>query len=1009
MGEVYRAHDTRLDRPVALKILPDTAATDEDARLRLLREARRTSAIDHANIVTIYSFEETDAALLIVMEYVEGRDLRELIESGPLSIDRVLHIGYQVADALAAAHSEGVVHRDIKPSNILVAPDGQAKVVDFGVAAAFFDPGNVDTALGTRASEQSQQADGICGTVGYMSPEQVLAKPLDGRSDLFSLGCVLYEAATGRSAFPGATPYEIMRAIAEEDPPLPSTLGMGLPSEFDFVLAKLLAKEREQRYAEASEPAADLRQLASGSPQSRPTTASGPFRRIDNLPPQPGRLIGREKERDEVAALLREGSTGLVTLTGPPGTGKTRLAVSVAASLRDEFRNGLCFVDLAPIHDPDLVAATISQALGLRETRNRSVLEGLRDSLRDAELLILLDNFEQVIAAAPVVSTLAAVSSTVRILVTSREVLRVREELAYHIGELALPEELELPPEELQAASPAVELFVERAAAVKPDFRLTTENAAAVARICRQLDGLPLAIELAAARVKMLPPSTILERLRDQFTLLTGGARDLPDRQRTLRDAIDWSYELLDDDEKVLLQRLCLFVGGCGLDAAEAVIEPGAELGTTVLDGLSSLVDKSFVVGKETAQAEPRFLLLETIREYGLSRLRDGGSNEETRRRHADYYLQMVETASPKLETAEGKEWLSRLTVEHGNLRAALESLIDCGTTEKALRMGGALWRFWERRGHLQEGRARLDQLLELSDATRYVGPTMKVLYAAGVLADAQGDYTAARGHFSRHLEACRRLDYPAGVGTSLNNLAITAQREQDYETARSLFVESLEILKQLDDQEATAWSLYNLSQVSLYLQDLHAARSFAEEALELNRSVGDERGVAWSLSNRADVARAQDDWQAARSDYEDGLGIFRRLGDDRGIASVLADLAELARLQGREREARDLLRESLESCQALEDRTGIARVFERLAVLLAGEDPGRAIRLASAAARLREELGTPLPPASREGLRTALESARESLGKSAAAHAWEEGERLSTETIVAAFWSSST
>lgn len=999
MGTVYRAEDERLDRPVAIKVLREWGGSAYEGRRRLLREARATSSLNHPNVVTIHSLEEAGDELVIVMEYVEGRDLGEVLADGPLSLERALDVGKQAAQGLSAAHAAGLVHRDIKPSNILVTPEGRVKVVDFGLAKALAD---VSEATGAATQDTAAGSSGITGTVGYMCPEQVLGEPVDACSDLFSLGCVLYEATTGRKPFGGSTVYAVMKAIVEEAPAAPSELESDLPGSFDAVVCRLLAKQPDERYASAAALLADLEALASPGrgPVAAPSAADF---HVDNLPAQPTPLVGRRRLSAQVEELLGGEGPRLITLTGSAGTGKTRLAVGVAGNLRDRFPNGICFVDLSPVRDAELVPATLCQALGLQETRGRSLPEGLEDSLAAAEMLLLLDNFEQVVGAAPMVSRLLAACPGIRVLVTSREVLRVRGERVVRVPPLSLPAAASpsgLSPDELVERSSAVALFVERAREIKPEFRLTEASAGDVVRICRRLDGLPLAIELAAARMRMLPPAGILARLHDQFELLTGGARDLPDRQRTLRHAIDWSYELLGPEERTLLQRLSVFVGGCNLESAEAVCDPDGESPASVLDGLESLLEKSFLFQVE-ADGGPRFDLLKTIREYGLEKLVDSGDEERIRQRHARYHLELAEDAGSGLDGPEQEERLARLDLDHDNLRAALQWLIDRREAEPALRLGGALWRFWERRAHLREGRRWLERLLELPGATEHVGPAMKVLYGAGVLADAQGDYEAARAHFSRHLEANRRLGYEAGVATSLNNLAIVAQRRRNYETSRSLLEESRATFERLGDQRAIAWTLYNLAQVALCQGDTNAARAFADEGLELNRDLDDRRGVAWALANLGDVAREQDDLATARSLHEEALEIFRSLGDEWGTASGLAALAEVARLEGDEAEALELLRRSLAASRAAGDRRGIARTFEGLAMLTAADRPAEAVRLFAAAARLREELGAPLPPARREKLDAALAAARESLGPAAASRLREEGRRTPLERIL--------
>ncbi|HEV3474350.1 MAG TPA: adenylate/guanylate cyclase domain-containing protein, partial [Actinomycetota bacterium] len=421
--------------------------------------------------------------------------------------------------------------------------------------------------------------------------------------------------------------------------------------------------------------------------------------RPNNLPTRLTRFIGRGPEIMAVEDLLE--NTRLLTLTGPGGTGKTRLSLQVASEMLPRFEDGAFFVDLSPITDPSLVATSIADAVGAKEEPGRSVGDTLQDHLRDKELLLVLDNFEQVTAATDVVQLLLNCAPRLKLLVTSRIVLHLSGEQEYPVPPLALPDPAHLPGLEALSQFEAVALFIDRARAVKPDFAVTNENAPAVAEICARLDGLPLAIELAAVRVKLLSPQSMLARLGQRLPLLTGGARDLPERQRTLRGAIEWSHDLLDDAKRSLFARLAVFQGGCTLEAAEAVC--GTDL--DVLDGLASLVDESLLRRSETTDGELRFGMLETIREFAAERLAESGQQEKLRRRHAEWVMAFAEEAEPEIVGENQALWLDRTEREHDNIRAALRWANDHGEGEIALRTGASLWRFWQQRGHLREGR----------------------------------------------------------------------------------------------------------------------------------------------------------------------------------------------------------------------------------------------------------------------------------------------------------------
>jgi predicted ATPase/class 3 adenylate cyclase len=450
--------------------------------------------------------------------------------------------------------------------------------------------------------------------------------------------------------------------------------------------------------------------------------------RLNNLPTQPTPLVGREREVSEVSDLLRRADVRLLTLTGTGGTGKTRVALQSAAELVDEFEDGVFFVALATLTDPGLVASTLTQALGVAESGEKQPEDALREFVRERELLLLMDNFEQVLEATPLLEELQAAAPRLKVLATSRAALRLYGEREFPVPPLALPDPAYPPPPERLTQYEAVRLFVERARAVKPDFSVTNENAPAVAEICVRLDGLPLAIELAAARIRLLPPRAMLARLGSRLKLLTGGARNLPERQRTLRGAIEWSYELLTPEERTLFARLSVFAGGRTLEIIETICDPEGELDT--LDGLESLLEKSLLRQEEGPGGEPRFVMLETIHEYAREKLEESGEAEEVRRRHAEHFLTLAEESYPELKGPDQLEWLERLEAEHDNMRAALSWALGRKEAEVALRLGGALWWFWWMRGHNSEGRRLLEEALAIDGR---VSPEVRAMALAGV------------------------------------------------------------------------------------------------------------------------------------------------------------------------------------------------------------------------------------------------------------------------------------
>jgi predicted ATPase/DNA-binding winged helix-turn-helix (wHTH) protein len=727
--------------------------------------------------------------------------------------------------------------------------------------------------------------------------------------------------------------------------------------------------------------------------------------RASNLPVSRTGFVGREKEAAAARDLLLRPDVHLVTVTGPGGIGKTRLAVEVASTLSEQFPGGVHFVPLSPLSDPGLIAAVIAQALGIRGTGGRSPLEMLKESLRDslgAPMLLLLDNFEHLLQAAPTVAELLVVGSNLKILVTSRAALHLYGENEFPVPPLGLPDPLRVSPVEDLSQFPAVALFVQRAVAAKPDFELNRENAAAVAEICARLDGLPLAIELAAARVKVLSPVSLLARLTRRLQFLTGGPRDLPERQQTLRAAMDWSYDLLNSAEQKLFRRLSAFVGGCNLEGVEAVCDTKGDLDLDLLDGMGSMVDKSLVLQAPLVNGEARFVMLETIREYALEKLEVSGEETATKRAHAAYCLVLAEEAPAVQTGTQPAEQMEHFVAEHGNFRAALEWLTDTGDAEWGLRLGAALFRFWETREYLTEGRTRLGKLLKLPRAAAPTKFRARALFAAGVLAGAQGDYEAADALVRESMNIARQLDDGQGVAVSLNALAVLAQDRGDITAAHALFEESLAVWRELGDSKDVARALSNLANIATMQGDHARASSLYEECLAIFQGLGDRTGVAWSLNSQGDVARDRGDKLAARELYGQGLAIFRELGDRWGIAGTLADLGNMAREERDFSAAHSLYRESLKVFQELEHKRGIARLLECFACAAAAQsDSERALRLAGAAAALRQKIGAPLTPAEKTKLEANLRCARPGLSETSSAAAWLEGWELPVERAI--------
>jgi predicted ATPase/DNA-binding CsgD family transcriptional regulator/Tfp pilus assembly protein PilF len=709
-------------------------------------------------------------------------------------------------------------------------------------------------------------------------------------------------------------------------------------------------------------------------------------------------FIGRGREMADVKRLLE--SHRLATLTGTGGTGKTRLALQVGAELLDAFKNGVFFVALAALTDPALVVSAIAHTLGVRESGGQPLMQTLTDYLQSKQLLLVLDNFEHLLAAAPVVNELLAPAPQLKVLVTSRAPLHLSGEREYPVPPLALPDPKQLPPLESLSQYAALELFIQRAQAVKPDFSLTHQNADAVVEICYRLDGLPLAIELAAARVKMLTPEAMLARLASRLKLLTGGARDLPARQQTLRNTIEWSYNLLNASEQQLFRRLALFAGGFSLAAAEAVCNAGADLQLDLFEGSASLLDKSLLQHSELG-AEPRYAMLETIREYALQSLNASGEADAMRRRHAEYYLRLAESAAPALKGPQQLAWLNRLETELDNLRAALGWALQSGEVERGLRAASALRAFWSARAHLSEGREWLTSMLARPEASANTEARVEALYTSGFLASIAGEPALSL------LEASTNLARELGtagmrvLALSLAERAYVAVSRGPAE-ARAMADESLSIARQSGDTRATTASLGSLGWVFMQAGDYSAAQFSYEESIRLLRELGDKWQVGQALGNIGMVLYEKGEYLAAAGYLEQALEIMREFGDSRNSADAMQDLGRVVLAQGNYPRAQLMYEQSLTISRGLGNKRGIMMVLEAFASLAVAR--GRfesAVRLFGAIEALLAETGGELEPHYRADFDRNLAAARAQLDEAAFQRAWAAGRAMSMDQAI--------
>lgn len=659
-----------------------------------------------------------------------------------------------------------------------------------------------------------------------------------------------------------------------------------------------------------------------------------------NLPPQPTQFVGRERELEATRQALLRDEVRLLTLTGPGGTGKTRLALQLAAEIIDRFHHGAYFIPLAHINNPDLAVPSIAQVLGVGEVPGRALLDTLEEYLRSRQTLLILDNLEQVIEAATHIDRLLASCRDLKIVATSRERLRLRWEREFPLLPLDVPERS---PKELAQLleNPAVVLFVDRSRFVQPDFSLTPDNAAAIAEICIRLEGLPLAIELAAARVKLLTPHEIAHRLDDQFRLLRAGPRDAPERHQSLQAAVSWSYALLAPEEQRLFRRLAVFRGGFTLESAEAI---GGDGEIDILDGLSSLIDKSLLRRIAAPDGTTRFLMLETIREFGLEWLAAEGELEQSRTRHAAHFADLADRTEASLITPDEETQMKRLWRDAENLRAALDWTLQGGDAHTASRLGAAMGWLYYLHGHLTEGRSRLDQILRT--ASRVDGALRgRLLLSAGALAWSVGDFSQAQMWLEQGLPLCAQYGTPRDHAATLAFMGHTARSLERFDEAAQRYQAALTIYREQHNDVGIAWALFDLGMAARDRGKIDEALALHEQSLALFRKAGYRWGIAWTLWNLGVLAHRRGEDIAARERFSESLELYRALDDRRGVAQSLEGLAAVLFAAGRLREsarvlsAADALREGLGAPLARSDRQEYDRTLKSLKAALSSGD----------------------------------------------------------------------
>jgi non-specific serine/threonine protein kinase len=954
MGRVLAARDLWLGRPVAIKILPPDLGHHPDLVARLEREARALARLSHPAIATIYSLERTRRGdRLLILERVEGETLAKRLRRGPLPVPEALRVARELAEALEAAHECGVIHRDLKPSNVMITPQGHVKVLDFGLAKIVpTESREPDSQVHDDRSTRLDLTRGpqAVGTPGYASPEQAHGKPADRRADVFAFGCVLFESLSAARAFPG-TGEVGFEATARGEPPW-GALPADVPKEIRDLIRRCVASDPASRPQGLSEVRDAIGRVL-GQEATPLAARAGPRH---NLPEPLTSFVGRERE----ISVLREtlAAPRLVTLTGPGGAGKTRLALHVARESWRSHPDGVWLADLAPVTDPGRVPHALTSALALRERPDAAARDVLLEHLRDKAVLVVLDNCEHLLpACATLAGDLLKSCPSLRVLATSREALHVSGERV-----------LSVPPLGLAAAA---RLFVERAQAVRPDIQRTPRDLEIIEEICLGLEGLPLAVELAAARAKVLSLQEIRAKLADKLRLLAGGTMSGVERHRTLTATIGWSYDLLTSEEQRFARSLAVFAGGWTLEAARDVggEEGGGQDEFEILDLLSRLVDKSLVVAEAGVGDRFRFRWLETVRQYALERLRASGEEAAARNRHLAYFHGLVFHAAPELVGRDQGEWLKRLESDHENLLTALGWCRGApGGGKRALEMGALLWRFWVGHGHLTLARGLLGAILADPAAA---GPS-----------EARGEALLGAGALAFH--------------------------QNDFDSGARVYLESLEVFRAMGDERGMGAALLGLGNLDLGRGDFESARARYDASLEHFRRARNERGIGLMRSNVGRLEELRGDLVAALPLLEEGIEIMRRVGDVGSLALRLSSLAELRLRQGENERARGLLLECLGLIPDLGESYSAAYALERSAVLLARDGAAaEAVRLCGAADQVRRRIASPPSPIERKDLDAFFVSLQRQTGGTAFGEAWNQGRaftyRGAVETAIAA------
>jgi non-specific serine/threonine protein kinase len=986
-GEVFRAFDPLLQRELALKLARRIRGRRDLRPDAHLDEARRLARVRHPNVLIVHGVAIHDRRPGMWTDYIRGRTLEELlVEEGPFAPGEILRISINLCRALAAVHAADLCHGDVKTSNVMREAGGRIVLMDFGAGADL---------RGDRNRGRSSPSS-ITGTPLVMAPELFEGASLRATSDIYSMGVLLYRLATGRYPITAVSRGELIARLREGSHiPVAESRPELLPHLADAI-ERALRIDPAGRFQSATEMRAVLESGAPDAPEG------GAVKHPPHLPHELGRFIGRERELGEVRRLILEHR--MVTLIGAGGSGKTRLALRAAIRLDEVLPHGTRWVNLAPLSAPELLAQGVAHQIGVKEEGSDGIEERLIDHLREREVLLVLDNCEHLRAGATsLIDRLLRECPRVRILATSREDLGVAGEKRIAVGSMQTPPPRspnETPEGTEIAEYESVLLFVDRARGSRPDFVLTPGNAPDVSRICRRLDGIPLAVELAAARVRVLDTAQIASRLDESFKLLTGGRQDGLPHHKTIQACIDWSYQILAREEQTLLRRLSLFADQWSLDAAERVCaDPGGVEAVPMIgarevaDVHLGLVEKSLLLARAGEAWEPD--------SRRPSERLDPSEGIRIRKLQLGYYLDLVDRAEPDMSTQREVAWFTLFEAEHENLRSILEWCCDSGEElDRAIRLAIGLRRFWLVQGYLKEGRGHIERLLR-SDAGS-PSDRARLLHATASLAVAQADLDGTTDRGERALAAYRALGDRKGIAAVLSILGFMSIEKAEYDIARDRLEESIAIDRELGNKGPIPNRLNSLAIIAARLGNFLEAERRFQEALDLFRDTGDLRGTAVMLGNLSTQARNLGQPERARALAEESLSITRSIGPRADIGKALRTMA-MARIQARDfAGARSDFVEALQIERGTENPVQIIWCLEGMGQLEEDDGhPSRAVRIFAAADALRELSRIPLPAPDRRERENAILRLREALGDPAFTSLWASGRAMTRDEVI--------